>query len=207
MKYHLLFWPLAAFFWLLFHLLFRLRVSGVENVPAGGAIIAPNHQSFFDIPLVAMVLALHGRRTYFMAKSELFRNPVFAWIIHNLLAFPVRRGAPDRMAIRYAIDRLKQGELVAIFPEGTRSKTGQLKEAEAGLSLIAARAQEPIVPEGIKGTRQMFSREKILPTVEIHFGEPINVQAAESADGEKPADIGVQVMQAIAGLTGRNGSV
>ena len=100
MKYHLLFWPLAAFFWLLFHLLFRLRVSGVENVPAGGAIIAPNHQSFFDIPLVAMVLALHGRRTYFMAKSELFRNPVFAWIIHNLLAFPVRRGAPDRMAIR-----------------------------------------------------------------------------------------------------------
>lgn len=205
MMYHLVFWPLAAVCWLLFRLLFHWRVSGLENVPQGGAIIAPNHQSIWDIPLVALALA--GRRTYFMAKSELFRNPIFARIIRTLLAFPVRRGAPDRAAIRYAIEILKQGELLTIFPEGTRSKTGELKEAEAGLSLIAARAQVPIVPVGIKGTRQMFSREKFLPKVEIHFGEPINVQAAESADGEKPADIGVQVMQAIAGLTGRNGSV
>lgn len=205
MMYHLVFWPLAAACWLLFRLLFHWRVSGLENVPQGGAIIAPNHQSIWDIPLVALALA--GRRTYFMAKSELFRNPIFARIIRTLLAFPVRRGAPDRAAIRYAIEILKQGELLTIFPEGTRSKTGELKEAEAGLSLIAARAQVPIVPVGIKGTRQMFSREKFLPTVEIHFGEPINVQTAESVDGEKPADIGVQVMQAIAGLTGRNGSV
>ena len=205
MMYHLVFWPLAAVCWLLFRLLFHWRVSGLENVPQGGAIIAPNHQSIWDIPLVALALA--GRRTYFMAKSELFRNPIFARIIRTLLAFPVRRGAPDRAAIRYAIEILKQGELLTIFPEGTRSKTGELKEAEAGLSLIAARAQVPIVPVGIKGTRQMFGREKFLPTVEIHFGEPINVQTAESADGEKPADIGVQVMQAIAGLTGRNGSV
>ena len=205
MMYHLVFWPLAAVCWLLFRLLFHWRVSGLENVPQGGAIIAPNHQSIWDIPLVALALA--GRRTYFIAKSELFRNQIFARIIRTLLAFPVRRGAPDRAAIRYAIEILKQGELLTIFPEGTRSKTGELKEAEAGLSLIAARAQVPIVPVGIKGTRQMFSREKFLPTVEIHFGEPINVQAAESADGEKPADIGVQVMQAIAGLTGRNGSV
>ena len=197
MKYHLLFWPLAAFFWLLFHLLFRLRVSGVENVPAGGAIIAPNHQSFFDIPLVAMVLALHGRRTYFMAKSELFRNSVFAWIIHNLLAFPVRRGAPDRMAIRYAIDRLKQGELVAIFPEGTRSKTGQLKEAEAGLSLIAAKAGTPVVPVGIGGTRLMFSKEQFFPQVRIRFGAPIVDPAPESANGEKAPDLGARVMLAI----------
>ena len=197
MKYHLLFWPLAMFFGLMFRLLFRLRVSGVENVPAGGAIIAPNHQSFFDIPLVAMVLALHGRRTYFMAKSELFRNPVFAWIIRNLLAFPVRRGAPDRMAIRYAIERLKQGELVVIFPEGTRSKTGQLKEAEAGLSLIAARAGVPVVPVGIGGTRLMFSKEQFFPRVTICFGTPIADPAPDPANGEKAPDIGVLVMQAI----------
>ena len=92
MKYHLLFWPLAAFFWLLFRLIFRLRVSGVENVPAGGAIIAPNHQSFFDIPLVAMVLAFHGRRTHFMANSDLFRNPVFSCIILYMISFEVRVG-------------------------------------------------------------------------------------------------------------------
>ena len=200
MKYHLLFWPLAAFFWLLFRLIFRLRVSGVENVPAGGAIIAPNHQSFFDIPLVAMVLAFHGRRTHFMAKSELFRNPVFAWIIRNLVAFPVRRGAPDRTAIRYAIDRLKQGELVVIFPEGTRSKTGQLKEAEAGLSLIAAKAAVPVVPVGIGGTRRMFSKEQFFPRVTICFGTPIADPATEPANGEKAPDIGISVMQAIRDL-------
>lgn len=197
MKYHLLFWPLAAFFWPMFSLLFRWRISGVENVPAGGAIIAPNHQSFFDIPLVALVLALHGRRTHFMAKSELFRNPAFAWIIRNLLAFPVRRGAPDRMAIRYAIERLKQGELVVIFPEGTRSKTGQLKEAEAGLSLIAARAVVPVVPVGIGGTRLMFSKEQFFPQVTICFGEPIAEPAPDPANGQKAPDIGVSVMQAI----------
>ena len=180
---------------MLFRLLFRLRVGGVEKVPAGGAIIAPNHQSFFDIPLVAMVLALHGRRTHFMAKSELFRNPVFAWIIRNLLAFPVRRGAPDRTAIRYAIDLLKQGELVVIFPEGTRSKTGQLKEAEAGLSLIAAKAGVPVVPVGIGGTRLMFGKEQFFPQVTIRFGAPIADPAP--ANGEKAPDIGVSVMQAI----------
>ena len=197
MKYHLLFWPLAAFFWLLFRFLFRLRVSGVENVPAGGAIIAPNHQSFFDIPLVALVLALHGRRTYFMAKSELFRNPVFAWIIRGLLAFPVRRGAPDRTAIRYAINLLNQGDLVTIFPEGTRSKTGQLKDAEAGLSLIAAKAGVPVVPVGIGGTRLMFSKEQFFPRVTIRFGAPIAEPSPEAANGEKAPGIGVLVMQAI----------
>ena len=195
MMYHLVFWPLVAIFWLLFRLLFRLRISGLENVPQGGAIIAPNHQSFWDIPLVGLALA--GRRTHFMAKSELFSNPLFAWTIRTLLAFPVRRGAPDRTAIRYAIDILKQGELLTIFPEGTRSKTGELKAAEAGLTLIAARAQAPIVPVGIKGTRQMFSRENFFPQVEIRFGAPLGMRAAEPMNDEQTVDIGVQVMQAV----------
>ena len=203
MKYHLLFWPLAAFFWPMFRILFRWRISGVENVPAGGAIIAPNHQSFFDIPLVALVLALHGRRTHFMAKSELFRNPVFAWIIRGLLAFPVRRGAPDRMAIRYAIERLKQGELVVIFPEGTRSKTGQLKEAEAGLSLIAARAGAPVVPVGIAGTRLMFSSTCRFPQVKIVFGSPIYLGRDENDGNGTAENLGPQVMAAISDLIDR----
>jgi len=200
MMYHLVCWPLVAICWLLFRLLFRLRISGLENVPQGGAIIAPNHQSFWDIPLVGLALA--GRRTHFMAKSELFRNPLFAWIIRTLLAFPVRRGAPDRTAIRYAISILKQGELLTIFPEGTRSKTGELKAAEAGLTLIAARAQAPIVPVGIKGTRQMFSRENFFPQVEIRFGVPLGMQATESTNDGQTMDIGVQVMQAVRELIG-----
>ena len=196
--YTLIFYVLAAFFWLFFRVLFRWRVRGLENIPDGGAIIAPNHQSIWDIPLVA--LALCGRRTHFMAKSELFRNPAFGWIIRTLLAFPVKRGAPDRAAIRYAIDLLKQGELVVIFPEGTRSKDGQLKDAEPGLALIVGKAEVPVIPVGITGTRRIFSKGCRFPQVRVSFGEPIADPPLKPANGEKTSDIGAEVMQEIRDL-------
>lgn len=181
--------------WPFFRLLFRWRVSGLDNIPVGGAVIAPNHQSFWDIPLVG--LALFHRRTHFMAKSELFQNPVFSWIIRALLAFPVKRGAPDRTAIRHAIDMLKQGDLVAIFPEGTRSKTGRLGTAEPGLVLIASKADVPVVPVAITGTRDIFSRKVLFPQVTIHFGQPILLQTLQPVAGEGRPDIGAVVMQNI----------
>ena len=184
--------------WLLFRVLLRWRVTGLENIPAGGAIIAPNHQSFWDIPLLGV--ALRGRHVHFMAKSELFQNPVFGWVIRTLLAFPVKRGAPDRAAIRHAIEMLKAGDLVAIFPEGTRSKTGQLGAPEAGLSLIAAKADVPIVPVAIYGSRLIFSKSQLLPQVKIHFGNPINMCETKSVQGEDRVDVGAMVMQAIAAI-------
>ena len=184
--------------WLLFRVLLRWRVTGLENIPAGGAIIAPNHQSFWDIPLLGV--ALRGRHVHFMAKSELFQNPVFGWVIRTLLAFPVKRGAPDRAAIRHAIEMLKAGDLVAIFPEGTRSKTGQLGAPEAGLSLIAAKADVPIVPVAIYGSRLIFSKTQFLPQVKIHFGNPINICEIKSVQGEDRLDVGAMVMQAIAAI-------
>lgn len=182
--------------WLLFRFLLRWQVTGLENIPPGGAIIAPNHQSFWDIPLVGV--ALKGRHAHFMAKSELFQNPVFSWVIRSLLAFPVKRGAPDRAAIRHAIEMLKQGDLVAIFPEGTRSKTGQLGTPEAGLSLIAVKADVPIVPVAIYGSRFIFSRTCFLPRIKIHFGKPIVICELQATSGETKADVGAVVMQSIA---------
>lgn len=196
--YKVLYYLVAAICWPLFQIFCRWRITGLENVPAGGAIIAPNHQSIWDIPLIG--LALHRRRTHFMAKSELFKYPVFGWIIRSLLAFPVKRGTPDRTSIRYAIDLLKQGDLVTIFPEGTRSKTGKIGPPEAGLSLIAAKACVCIVPVGIIGTRLIFSRECFFPQIGIHFGTPIFFCDADPVTGEKPVDIGVQVMQSISAL-------
>jgi len=181
--------------WPIFRFLFRWQVSGLENVPDGGAIIAPNHQSFWDIPLVG--LALFNRRTHFMAKSELFQNPLFGWFIRNLLAFPVKRGAPDRAAVRHAIDMLKQGDLVAIFPEGTRSKTGKLGAAEPGLSLIAAKAEVLVVPVAITGTRDIFSRNSLFPQVKVHFGRPVSLQELQPQCGKGRMDIGAEVMQKI----------
>jgi len=193
--YRVLFGFLECVCWFLFRVLFRLRITGLENIPATGAIIAPNHQSFWDIPLIGFTLG--SRRTHFMAKSELFKNPVFGWIIRTLLAFPVKRGAPDRTAIRHAIEILKQGDLVTIFPEGTRSKTGELGAPEGGLSLIAAKADVPVVPVGIIGTRCIFSRKCFLPQVEINFGTPLHYRSIDPITGEKPVDVSVRVMQNI----------
>ncbi|MHC1758182.1 MAG: lysophospholipid acyltransferase family protein [Negativicutes bacterium] len=199
--YKIVFNLLVCVCWVLFRLLFRLRVTGLENVPAGGAIIAPNHQSFWDIPLVGFVL--YKRRTHFMAKSELFNNQVFAWIIRTVLAFPVKRGTPDRTAIRHAIDMLKQGDLIAIFPEGTRSKTGKLGPPEAGLSLIAAKAGVPVVPVGIVGTRLIFSKTCRFPQLLLAFGKPICILESEGGKASLE-NLGPRVMEEISNLIDNN---
>ena len=188
--------------WFLFRVLLRWQVSGLENVPAGGAIIAPNHQSFWDIPLVG--IALWQRRVHFMAKSELFQNPAFSWIIRSLLAFPVKRGAPDRSAIRYAIEKLTEGDLVTIFPEGTRSKTGNLGAPEAGLSLIAAKAGVPVVPVAICGTREIFSKTCLFPQISIHFAEPVLLGELQGSAAGVKVDVGMVVMEKIAAVLAQN---
>ena len=103
----------------IFFVIFRLHVEGRENVPPKGAIIvAPNHKSDWDPPLIGV--AFDTRIIHYMAKEELFKNPIFGWIIRQFGTFPVKRGAVDRTAIRQAIRELKAGNPLGIFPEGTR---------------------------------------------------------------------------------------
>ena len=112
-------------------LLYRTRLDGVENIPAGGALLAGNHVSYLD-PM--LMWSVSPRPVHFMAKRELWDSKFIAWLLPRLWGFPVNRGEPDRTAITTATDLLKSGELVGVFPEGGRAEDGsdELREAQGG---------------------------------------------------------------------------
>jgi len=145
--------------------LFRIRVEGLEKFPSTGpAIIYSNHKSFWDPILIVCVLK---RPVYFMAKAELFNYPIFGALLKHLNAFPVKRGTPDRSAIRRSLEILKEEKVLGIFPEGTRSKDGKLQTPEPGIALIAMKNKNAnLVPAFIRGDYKLFSR------VEVIFGNP-----------------------------------
>lgn len=128
-----------------FHIKFKIKLHNEENIPdlKGGFIVACNHLTYSDPPLIASVI--RGKFS-FMAKAELFRNKLVAWIITRCGAFPVVRGAKDSSAIDRAISDLNKGRIFVIFPEGTRSKDGTLGRAKSGVAVIAGMAKAPVLP-------------------------------------------------------------
>ena len=161
-------------FRLLFYTVFRTRVYGRENIPKEGAVIlAANHASNIDPPLMASLIE---RPVSYMAKIELFENPIFGAAIRRCHAFPVKRGASDRGAIKAAVTVLKEGHMLGLFPEGTRSKTGELQKAEAGIALIASMTGAPIVPVAILNSHRIFANGGLLPQLRIMYGAPISFQ-------------------------------
>lgn len=158
----------------LFRLYFRGRVYGVENVPQTGAFIAvSNHASNFDPPILSNCLC---RPVAFMAKEELFRVPVLKQAISLYGAYPVKRGAGDRAAIRAALGALEQGWGVGVFLQGTRTKDGTITDPKPGAALIAAKAQVPLLPVSLWGTEQIFAEGQSMPRsvpLTIRIGEAI----------------------------------
>lgn len=185
---------LRVFFSLLFSLAFRWQIIGTENIPPSGVIIAANHISLWDPPVIGT--AIPRRRICFMAKEELFANQIFGWIIAKLGAFPVKRASADRTAIRTALTLLENGGILGIFPEGTRSKDGKLGEPESGLALLAVKAGVPVIPTAIIGTNKIFSKGCLFPKFKIVFGKPLlfdrNTETMEA--------MGVRVMAEISHL-------
>jgi len=176
---------------------FKYKIIGIENIPVqGGVIIAANHISLWDPPVAAAGLA---RPVNFMAKEELFSNGPLGWIITIMKAFPVKRGAADRGAIRHAINLLKNGEILGVFPEGTRSKTGELGKPEPGIGMIALKAGVPIIPAAIVGTNKAFRDGWALPQFVIRYGKPIYINE-EKTDRECMENIGDKIMQEISYL-------
>jgi 1-acyl-sn-glycerol-3-phosphate acyltransferase len=180
---------------------FRLRARGREHLPDGGFVLAANHTSNFDPWPLALPL-FPRRQVRFMAKSELF-NPILRPILVAGGAFPVRRGEADLEAIRRAVELVRQGEIVVMFPEGTRRVKGVRKKHEArahtGAARIALSADAPLVPAAITGTDSLTR----LGPLRVAYGEPIpldDLRAMESGHAAREAT--QRLMGAIAELGG-----
>ncbi len=153
---------------------FRLRARGIEKIPSHGpALLVINHQSFLDSMLVGTPLA---RPISFLARDSLFRVPVVGWILKNTYVMPVNRQAASSSSLRLATERLKQGFLVGIFPEGTRSSDGQIGPLKPGFIALIRRVDAPVIPVGIAGSGAAFPRGAWFPRprpCRVVFGDPL----------------------------------
>lgn len=172
---------------MLVRICFRFSVSGRENIPASGAVLVSNHASMFD-PVVLGVAV--PRPIHFMGKAELFRNRISNWFFRKLHAFPVRRGEFDRGAIRSALEVLDRGQLLGIFPEGTRNRGEDLMPLHSGAALLASRAQVPIIPIVIVGN----NKYRIFHRVDVRIGTPIMPKQGKKATKEDLARINDQIL-------------
>lgn len=151
-----------------YKLLFWYKINGRENVPNDGAyIVCSNHLSNNDPVLLGLAMK---RQIFYMAKAELFRNPIAGWVIRHLGAFPVNRGAGDGKAINEAEQIVKDGKLLGIFIEGTRSKTGEFLRPKSGASIIAHQMNVPVIPVCITPKNKKI---RVFQPVKISIGKPI----------------------------------
>lgn len=157
--------------------LFDLKVYGSEHVPAkGGVLIVSNHQSCLDPILLPLRLE---RPLNYIAKSELFGNPLAAWFLRSVFnAFPVRQGHNDVRAVKETIHRLREGHLMNIYPEGSRTVDGEIAPLQRGVGLIVERARVVVVPAVIVGAFEAWPFPRKLPRrgpVRIQFGPPLDL--------------------------------
>lgn len=165
-------------------MLFGIKVYGKKNIPKhSGFLIASNHQSNLDPLLIGVA---NYRPIDFMAKSELFRNKFFGFILRCVHVFPVKRGKLDLGSIKEAIARLENGGVLLLFPQGGRRDSIDEKDARAGVGLFACKAKVPIVPAFIKGSAEALPKGKKTPRiarVTVYFGSPIFYNPPQTYNG------------------------
>jgi 1-acyl-sn-glycerol-3-phosphate acyltransferase len=184
--------------------LFRLRVSGADSVPrVGAAIVAANHTSYLDPIIVGVAIR---RPVHFMAKEELFRFGPFGWLLRQYQVFPVSRRRIDHQAMKRAVSLLQRGEVVVIFPEGTRGNGIRLRPARPGIGLIAARSRVPVIPLFHQGTEKALPRGAWFPKphrVSVKFGKPLYFGEIDAGRWQEQVDRFSQtVMERIGALKG-----
>ncbi len=199
-----LYWLSRGFVYFCLLLKYRMRISGREHVPAqGGAVIAANHCSYLDPPVMA---GSNNRRiVHFMARDTLFSNPIARWFFPRVGVIALDRTKGDLGALKKAIATLKGGQVIGLFPEGTRSPDGQMRDAKGGIGFLIAKGDVPVVPLYISGTHGAFPKgaDKLRPgRIVARFGPaitPEEIRAAMPAKNDYAA-VGALVMRRIRAL-------
>lgn len=161
----------------LFKLYFRWRVCNPERVPLEGPLIlASNHASFLDPPLVGSGLR---RGINYLAREDLFRFPVMGWVLRHWQVVPVNRDGGGAAGLRAILDRLLAGGAIILFPEGTRTRDGKLQPARSGIGLTVIKSTAPVVPVRVFGTYEAYGRHLRLPRpyrLTVKYGNPMRFE-------------------------------
>jgi 1-acyl-sn-glycerol-3-phosphate acyltransferase len=185
-----MFWWLMKYVFLgpVLKLLYRPKAVGLDNIPDGPAILAANHQSFLDDLLLPLIVP--GRKVVFLAKADYFDKWYLKWFFKGANVIPVRRESSSaaEAALRTGVQALRDGNLIGIFPEGTRSPDGRLYRGKTGVARMALEAQVPIIPVAITGTFEALPYDRKLPKpgrVEIRFGKPLDFKRYYTNPGDR----------------------
>jgi 1-acyl-sn-glycerol-3-phosphate acyltransferase len=198
-----------CFFRLLYAVYFRWRVYNPERVPlTGGVVLAANHASFLDPPLVGS--GLH-RQINYLARASLFNNPLVGWVLRKWSAIPVDRDGGGAAGLKAILERLLDGGAIILFPEGTRTKDGKLQPARSGIGLTVIKSDAVVIPVRTFGTFECYSRHHKFPLprkVAVKYGKPMEFKElrVEAKTCSKPRlkeiyqEIADEIMAAIAKL-------
>ena len=183
-------------------LVYRVGYSGRENIPAaGGVLIVSNHQSHFDPPLVGIGC---WRQMNYVARRTLFNFRPFGWLLKSVGAIPIDRDGIGLSGIKESLKLLKKGEMVLIFPEGTRTRDGEIGPFRPGFTTLAARSNAAILPVAIDGAFKVWPRTKKFPglgRIRVHFGKPIpHAEIAGRDEREVLAEVERRVRECLAEL-------
>lgn len=158
-----------------FAVVYRLETRGLSNIPDGGAVIlCSNHISNLDPPVVGIPLE---RKVHYMAKQELFNVPVLGWLITQLGAFPVKRGGVSKDSIRMAINMLKAGNVIGVFPEGTRKNAGGM--GKKGAAMLALKSEATVIPVAVVGSYTPFTK------LIVYYGQPVDISEFNNGGSEE----------------------
>lgn len=159
------------------YIVFRVKKVGKENVPKTGAyIMCANHTSNWDAPIL---VSCTNRKMHVMAKAELFKNKFIYWFAEKCCVFPVKRGGMDIESMKHSLKVLKDGEILMLFPEGTRHGMNKNGKAQNGAAFMTLRTGKPVIPVGIQGVMKPFHK------VTLNYGKPLDFSEFKSNKPEK----------------------